>query len=671
MLRTSCCLVLACLVLPAAKLRAAAWVEPTPTELHMGAPASDPNANAVYLSYEEADDDTLNDHRITVRLKVLTQAGVDRYSDIELLAPGRSFAIQAIQARTIHADGTVIPFTGKPYVKTMHAVGESYKAQVFSMPDVQVGSILEYSYILSYDDNRLLPARWYLQKNAPVLHEHFYFKPFNMDGNRYAILDHGQTSHGLYYVSYLPKSAKITTTKAGALSYDLTADDIPALPREEDLPPINSFTYRMLFYYAAQLNADEYWANEGKYFSKDVNHFAEPGAKMRADIAALVAPGDSQEVKARKLYAAVMKLDNTSFGRAHTQEEDQQQGLHPIRTAEDVWERQRGYDDQIAMTYIAMLRVVGIPAYAMRVTNRDHNVFEPSYTDLSQLDDTIVIAMLDGKEVFLDPGSRYCPFGQLAWHHSSASGIRQTAQGSAIAQAPTLNYRDTQMGRVAILGLGAGGVAGGTLTLSYTGQQATALREQEIDASAADTKQRFEEDARMMLPGGMSLHLIRIDNLTDSEKPLVAIFALNGAIGTVTGHRLLIPEALLRGDEAERFASPTRKNGIYFQYPYMANDYVELQLDPGIKVESLPQPQKTLVLGAFAYSVASTSTGTVVKETRSVAVGAMLVPVEDYTQIRSFFGDLRAADQDQLLLTRTSVAASTQGNPGASGASAQ
>jgi hypothetical protein len=104
MSRTLCCLVFACLVLPAPKVRAAAWVDPTPAELHLGAPASDPGANAVYLSYDEEDDDALNDHKVTVRLKVLTQAGVQQYADVRLYAPGRSFAIQAIEGRTIHPD---------------------------------------------------------------------------------------------------------------------------------------------------------------------------------------------------------------------------------------------------------------------------------------------------------------------------------------------------------------------------------------------------------------------------------------------------------------------------------------------------------------------------------------------------------------------------------------
>jgi transglutaminase-like putative cysteine protease len=556
-------------------------------------------------------------------------------------------------------------------MKTLRYRGETYTGRVFSLPDVQVGSILEYSYILAYDDNQVLPARWYLQHDAPALHEHYHFKPMDLTGNRYVNLDHGQTSRGLYYVTYLPKGAGITTRAVGQSSYDLTVDNIPALPQEEYLPPIDSFSYRVLFYYAAELNSAAYWAAEGRFFSKDVNHFAEAGAKMRTDVAALVSPADSPEIKARKLYAAVMKIDNTNYDREHSAEEDKEDGLHPIRNAEDVWERQRGYNDQVAMAYIAMLRQVGITAYGMRVTNRDRNIFEPEYTDMSQLDDTIVIAVLDGKEVFLDPGARYCPFGELSWHHSSATGIRQSEHGSEIAQAAGLDYKDTRLQRIAVLGLGTDGVVGGTVRLTWTGQGATAIRESEIGAAAADTKQRLEDTMRGMLPGGMSLHMISVENLTDGEKPLSAVFAVSGPAGTVTGHRLLIAEDLLRGDEKERFASPTRRNAVYFRYPYAATDYVQLQLDPGLKLEALPQTQNSLVLGAFAYTVEATSKGDIVTAKRSVAMGAMLVPVPDYTKIRTFFGDLRSADQNQLLFLRTPVAASSQGSAGAASAPAK
>ena len=203
----------------------------------MGAPTSDPGANAVYLSYDEVDDDTLNDDKVTVRLKVLTQAGVERYADVELVAPGRSFAIQAIEARTIHPDGTVIPFTGKPYIKTMHYLGETYKARVFSLPDVQVGSILEYSYILSYDDNRVLRqsgicSMKFLPCTSTTASSRWIFPAAGSFS-----WTTGRPATGCITSPDLPKGAKLATTSVGHFSYDLTADDVPALPSEEALPP--------------------------------------------------------------------------------------------------------------------------------------------------------------------------------------------------------------------------------------------------------------------------------------------------------------------------------------------------------------------------------------------------------------------------------------------------
>ncbi len=631
-----------------------AWVPPTPEELHMKAPVEDPGAHAVYLSWDELDSDELNDHNITVRLKVLTPEGVKRYADVEIGTPERRFAIEAVEARTIHEDGTVIPFTGKPFVKTLRRRGEGYKATVFSMPDVQPGSILEYHYRIAYDDRLLIPAHWYVQQEAYVLHAHYVFRPFKPTGSHFVTTDHGQISRGLFYISNLPKDAAIAPDNgSGHAYYELTVNKVPGLPDEEALPPIRSFSYRMLFYYAAQLNQNEYWATEGKFMSHDMNAFATAGPKLKAEVAALTAPTDTPEVKARKLYAAVMKLENTDYTRSRSRGEETAEGLRPVKTAEDVWVRARGTGEELALVYLAILRTAGLQAYGMRVTNRDRNLFVPEYIDVSQLDDTVVIANLNGKEVYLDPGARFCPFGQLAWRHSFAAGVRQTEKGTAIADAGPLDYRDSAVKRIAVLGIKDDGTGAGTLTLSYTGQEAMLLRQRETGEDAADTKQRFEDQARRMLPGGMNLHVISIKNLDDGEKPLEIVFGVNGAIATASGHRLLLSESLLRGNAEERFTAPTRKNGVYFHYPYAETDVVQLQLPNSLKLEAVPADQKGSAMGVLAYTLQVKNTGNIVQMTRTMAEGAVLVPATDYSKLREFFGSLRAADENQLLLQRT------------------
>ncbi len=198
-----------------------AWAPPTPAELHMKAPAEDPGANAVYLSWDEDDNDRLNDHTVTVRLKMLTRAGVERYADVEIGTLQRRFSVEAIEARTIHEDGAVIPFTGKPFVKTVRLRGESYRATVFSMPDVQPGSILEYRYRLRYADDVVMPARWYVQQQAYALREHYIFRPLDLSGARYVVLDHGKTSQGLFYTNNLPKEAEHASERGRPLEISL------------------------------------------------------------------------------------------------------------------------------------------------------------------------------------------------------------------------------------------------------------------------------------------------------------------------------------------------------------------------------------------------------------------------------------------------------------------
>ena len=120
----------------------------------MTAEPAAPGAAAIYLLRDERADDKLHVHITYVRLKVLTEKGKE-YADQEISYEGAQFKIFGVEGRTIHSDGTVIPFSGKPYQKVLEKAGkEKYKATVFTLPDVQVGSILEYRYVLELRKQR-------------------------------------------------------------------------------------------------------------------------------------------------------------------------------------------------------------------------------------------------------------------------------------------------------------------------------------------------------------------------------------------------------------------------------------------------------------------------------------------------------------------------------------
>src|SRR5580692_322679 len=110
----------AALLVLTAPLSQAQWTVPTPEELSMTSQPQVPGAPAVYLFREETTDDRLHMFTIYTRLKVLTEGGKE-FSNVELsFARGHSgegYNVEGIQGRTIHPDGTIIPFTGKAYEK--------------------------------------------------------------------------------------------------------------------------------------------------------------------------------------------------------------------------------------------------------------------------------------------------------------------------------------------------------------------------------------------------------------------------------------------------------------------------------------------------------------------------------------------------------------------------
>ncbi len=283
----------------------AQFQQPTDEELKMTSDPKAPGAAAVYLYYEEIDNDTQHSQNYYARIKVLTEKGKEA-ATVEIPYWGGAFSIGSISGRTIHPDGTIVPLTVKPEDLLVQKFNEvevgrqTYAEQlrkerkVFTLPSVEVGSILEYSYQLRFNAQFYwhLSPEWEVQKKYFVHKAHFQFTPSDL--------------FAMVWWPILPEGAKVITDAGGRYNLDVT--DIPPIPDEDWMPPIDSFLYKVLFYYrgrAEQINVDEYWKAEAKNWSKDVDHFAEPTKTIRDAVAGLVTPGDSDMVKAQKLYAAV------------------------------------------------------------------------------------------------------------------------------------------------------------------------------------------------------------------------------------------------------------------------------------------------------------------------------------------------------------------------------
>jgi Domain of Unknown Function with PDB structure (DUF3857)/Transglutaminase-like superfamily len=384
----------------------AQFQEPSKEELEMTSDAKAPGADAVYFYREEKTDDHLHYHGYYVRIKVLTEKGKE-LATVHIPYERRSFKVTNIEGRTIHPDGTIVPLTAKPSDLTdVKTKDYQLNTMVFTLPNVEVGSILEYRLQIRYDDNSVSSPTWEIQQPYFVHKAHYQFLP--VKDSMYVTNSRGDVLNELMFSAIGAFGNKVVHSIDNLYTLDLI--DIPAIPSEDWMPPLNSLNWRLEFYYTQYTSGAEFWQKEGNRLAKETNRFANPSRSLEDAVSRIVAPTDTNEQKAHKIYAAVMKLDNTDFTREKSSSERKSEKLKEIKDAEDVWTQKSGSSDDIALLYVALARAAGLKAYPIQVVNRNRAIFDPNYLSTRQLDDYLAIVVLDGKEVYLDPGQKLCPF---------------------------------------------------------------------------------------------------------------------------------------------------------------------------------------------------------------------------------------------------------------------
>jgi transglutaminase-like putative cysteine protease len=637
---------------------APSWQQPTAEELSMTSQPETPGADAVYLNREETTDDRGNSvgamegytelqqnfHTLYVRLKVLTEAG-KKYADVRIIYPGRAFSVDDVQGRTIHSDGTITPLTNKPFKSTVEKTKMSEETGlVFTMPDVQVGSILEYRYVLRYNGRILVAPEWYIQQELFLRSAKYSFRAYSGD----TVNSKGNLSIGVAYTNTLPKGTEVKYIPSRD-TYELEVHNISPVPSEEFSMPPNSLKYRVLFYYTGYHSPQDFWADEGRDWSKDVNRFAS-SSKLKDAVAQIVGATDSDQQKLNKIYDAVMQLENTNFTREHTQAENRASGIK-TKTAEDIWEQKRGNAEEITLLFIAMARAAGLKAYAMKVTDRDTQVFDMNFLSMYQLGDVVAIVQVDGKEQYFDPGERYCAFAQLHWRHTVTDGIRQTDAGTSLAKTPGAVYTAAQTLRIAKLQLDADGKLHGLVTIKMAGVPALYWRQKALESDEAAVTKEFEDSLRGIMAPGVELKTSRFVGLADWKTVLQVQLEVSGSMGTSTSKRVFLPSNFFEAGSKPLFTHEKRQAAVYLQYASEVQDSVTLELPKNLAVESVPKdakipfPNNALYAAQYAVKDNTYTLG------RAFILANFMYLPNDYAGLKDFYQKITAQDQEQLILS--------------------
>lgn len=623
------------------------WQPITQRDLEMKQVPGNPGADAVQLYYADFINDQEETEFFYVRIKVLNEKGKS-HADVELIVPPEG-SISGLKARTIQPDGRITEFTGKPFQKTVIKMrGVKVLAKAFTMPEVNVGSIIEYKYKIEWPWI-IIDNSWTIQHELYTVKESFRMKPYSggLEG-----FENGYQVAALY--SHMPNNIKPVQKSGG---YELDVDSMPAFESEGYMPPEEDIKPQMRFFYisTASSTPDKFWQDAGRKWNDEAEHFIGNRKEISQAAAEAIGNETGPEQKLRKLYLRAQQIRNLTYERERTEQEQKKEKLKLNQNVGDVLARGAGYRDEITRLFVALARSAGFEASIVRVSDRQNKFFDKGLLSKRQLDSEIAVVNQAGKDIFLDPGTKFCPYGYLRWIRTSTMGIKLDKKGGVFVTAPAASYDKATTRRNAEMALDRRGNLTGTITVKFEGGEALEHRLDELDTDEAGKKKDLEDELQGWLPTGAIAKLTKSEGWDTSEGPLTAIFSVDmPGYASAAGKRFLLPAYLFQAKQMDAFKHVDRKYPVYFPYAFGEVDRVNIKLPDGYTLENAPQAQ-TARLGYAGYQNLAQFDGKQLVTQRILQVNGIFFKLDLYPEVKDFFGKVQAGDEQQAVLIGGSI----------------
>lgn len=609
------------------------WPSIPPEQIAMKAHPLAVGAHAMVLDWEIMTDDPGDRETVFMRIKIFSDEG-RAHGDISIPYFKQYGDIKDLTARTIHSDGTIIPFRGEVFEKMIVKTKQiRYLAKTFSFPEVEAGSILEYHYTRKSENGFMNTHTWSPQGELPVLHLDFKVKP---DTNWLAFR---------YVGLGLPAGKDVVKNKDGSL--ELVLDDLPAFEEESYVPPQYELKPVVWLYYTPTRieTADEMWKRMAKDTAKDTESLLNPTSLIRDTALATVNVSDSPETKLRKLYAKVKSIRNLAYEREKTSEEEKREKLKDNNRTEDVLKHGYGSGIELNRLFIAMARSLGMDANEVFVSQRDNYFFRKDLPGEWQLNGELAEVRVADKSWFLDPAEKFCPFGLLPWQETGVMGLRVTKDGGAFLTTPNPTSDVSITERKGHLRWKDGDIEG-EVTVQYKGQDALVQRLNRREDDDAVRSKEIEDEIKKGLPDGSTAKVKHIEGLDGAEEPVTVTLDVHiPNLGASLGKRLALPLNIFATQIDSAFRYEKRKYPLYFAYPYQESDDIVIDTPEGYSLDRLPEPHREITpYGRYVSGWEKTPTG--VKFVRRFALDWFYFQNSDYPAVRKFYLAVLNGDKD-------------------------
>ncbi len=641
-----------------------------------------PGAPAVILYREEITDVTTRTTSVFRRLKILTDAGLDR-ANIEIPYIAGYSEIAGIEARVVPPEGPAREFGGQIFEKTALRVRKMRVAvKTFALPDVEVGSIIDTRYEVRHrksgssakekldeiltglgelearpeeggfterkEPRAIAIGRWRVQEDLFTKKAKFAYT------NKMTLIQF--LLSGGWRLAWASVGMPTGAPRIGLASAQLEVSDIPAFDAEDYMIPEEMLRMSVDLFYIHGLveNGEEFWKLESADWQKGVERFMGKPAKLEGRTRGIVGDATEPLDRLKRIYASVQGLRHLSYEKGLTRAERKERKIKDNRSVADVLERGYGLRSDVTRTFVALARAAGFAAEVIRVAACDNKLFRKDYLSFSeQLDSELALVEVGGRNYLLDPATPFCPFGLAHWSRTNTTAVRFSDAPPAFFTTPHFPPDMALTQREVALDLEPGGGLRGSVKTTYTGQEALVRRLDNLGSDDTTRKEAFEKEMTDILPAGSAATLTKVEDIDRSAPALIVRYDIViPGLGTSAGDRTLLPVSPLLGPGRYPFRHAERRHSVYFPYPFREFDDIVITLPEGLAVEVRPEPRKNQDdFSSYSLACALVAPNKLHIQ-RDLVVKKIFHPVERYAALKAFFDTARSVDEGQIVLTR-------------------
>ena len=535
-------------------------------------PESYPDADIVHLLDEaivEVEDDGTITTTVHTLFKIMNEKG-KAYADAEIGYDSRLETLSLIYARTILSDGSTLPLqksaTNTVTPQKRYPKYSDYKKLTFSMPGVEIGSIVDYKFVRVTKPTvkgRFADSFFFQTLNPILLSRYKILVPENCEISFFP-------RNPLKDLNSSPLVYREGTKKALLWQYE----NVPMVIKEPDMPPFGEVAFNVLV--TTMPSWDEFF----QWWWKEVESKTEPDETIMEKVNQLTANLDTNLAKLQALFDYVKReIRYVSLS-------IEKSGYVP-EAASEVMKNKYGDCKDKSTLLISMLKAAGILSYYVLVPTHGIPDLVSSFPYPFQFNHCIVAVETGENYTFLDPTASTTSFAHLPNPDQGRRAVLMKDGDPVFCKTPLEQSSASGIACLLEIDLNPKGSAKIGLYMEFFGCDEASVRDVFINSNSTETKELLRGLARTVCPQAELTEYELSDPFDFKQRFQVNLKAHTENYCLSAGDLLITPE-LISVDAPESATKTDRNHPIVRSARSFYKHWMTFTVPEGYEVYSLP-----------------------------------------------------------------------------------